>query len=84
MKISVRHVKFSPEEMAYDAPEDTSDWGPSCRGLAAWRAYRRQQRVLAKLEPDVRKAFPDDASVNDALRSLMRGGNGHARRRKSA
>jgi hypothetical protein len=33
---------------------------------------------VVHLEPDVAKAFPDDQSVNDALRSLLRGGKNHA------
>ena len=28
---------------------------------------------LARLEPDVRAAFPSDEAVNEALRSLMKG-----------
>jgi len=44
LKTSVKHVKFSPEEMAYDAPADASHWGPSIRGLKAFRAYLRQRR----------------------------------------
>lgn len=33
---------------------------------------------VVHLEPDVAKAFPDDQSVNDALRSLLRSGKSQA------
>jgi hypothetical protein len=71
-KISVRHVKFTPEEMAYEAPEDTSDWIPvPGRGWAAYEKFRQWKRQMAKLDPEVRKAFPDDRSVNEVLRKVM-------------
>ena len=36
------------------------------------KRYRKGTN-LAKLAPDVRAAFPNDESVNEALRSLMQG-----------
>lgn len=30
---------------------------------------------LARLEPDIRAAFPSDEAVNDALRSLIKSGS---------
>ena len=72
-KISVRHVKFTPEEMAYDpSPEETANWMPVyVKGWPAFRRFLKWKRQLAKLEPEVRKAFPDDKSVNAALRNVM-------------
>ena len=32
---------------------------------------------LARLEPDVRAAFPSDEAVNEALRSLIKSGPSH-------
>ncbi len=32
---------------------------------------------LARLEPDVRAAFPSDEAVNEALRSLIKSGSSH-------
>jgi hypothetical protein len=54
----VRHVKFTPEEMAMDAAD-----------VDASRMHVRHGFV--RLDPDVREAFPDEASVNTALRKVM-------------
>ncbi|MBN8628107.1 MAG: hypothetical protein J0M17_21720 [Planctomycetes bacterium] len=48
---------------------DLGQMGPAIVGKYAERF--RQGTNLAKLEPDVRAAFPTDAAVNDALRSLL-------------
>lgn len=73
-KISVEYVKFTPEEMAYDKPAAESEtWIPVGRGWAAFRRYVKWKRQMARLDPDVRKAFPDDKSVNQVLRAAMKG-----------
>ena len=65
-------MKFTAEEMAYDpSPEETADWVPVARGWKAFMQFREWKRQMARLEPDVRKVFPDDASVNAALRKLI-------------
>jgi hypothetical protein len=46
-----------------------SDVGEGVRGKYF---SQMQSVVLVTLDPDVAVAFPDDAAVNDALRSLMR------------
>jgi hypothetical protein len=58
-KVSHRSVKFTPEEMAYEMPEDVShlDFKPARRRV--------------ELEADVAKVFKDSASVNKALRKLI-------------
>ena len=73
LKASVRHVKFTPEEMAYDpSPEETADWLPvPGRGWEAYRRFANWKRQMARLDPDIRKAFPDDRSVNQMLRKVM-------------
>jgi hypothetical protein len=82
-KVKVHKVKFTAEEMAYDAPAEVDfSKGQVLRGEAAWQKYLSAKRGYAKLAPEVRKAFPDDKSVNEALRSLMRQRPG--RHRKSA
>ena len=52
-------------------PEYTKkDLGAGIRGKY-YEAYK-QAHNLVLLDPEVPKAFPDDKSVNDALRSLLR------------
>ena len=49
-------------------PEYTFDYSKAVRGKYA---HRLQSTQLVTLDPDVAKAFPDSASVNQALRSLL-------------
>lgn len=44
------------------------DWSQARRGFWAGKLRRGNTRVL---EPDIAKAFPDDASVNAALRAVL-------------
>jgi len=99
-KVSVRYVKFSPEEMAYDIDDtDPADWIPVGRGPGATFAKPSKQLIAiwekqlaaaskkhyVRLDPDVRKAFPSNESVNQALRALMKQQkNGKSTRKKSA
>jgi hypothetical protein len=89
-------VKFTPEEMAYDpSPEETANWIPVGRGpgaifakpskqeIAFWRKQVASKKGLVRLDSDVRKAFPNDESVNNALRAFMKGLK-NGKRRKSA
>ena len=51
-----------------------SEYDPSSlKGGVRGKHFVRYQKGtnLARLAPDVRSAFPTDAAVNDALRSLM-------------
>ncbi|MGB7159827.1 MAG: hypothetical protein WBD40_17300 [Tepidisphaeraceae bacterium] len=83
-KFSVRHVKFTPEEMAYDpSPEETADWVPVGRGpgamfakpsreaLAIWKRELERRKGYVRLDSDLRKAFPSDDLVNQALRKII-------------
>jgi hypothetical protein len=83
VKHSVRKVTFTPEEMAYDLPDDTSHFVPVKRAGGNLFAkptkeeIRSHQRKIAasknaKLEPEVRKAFPDDQALNDLLKAFLR------------
>lgn len=47
-----------------------SDLGPMVRGKYA-RRFRKSTNVVV-LDPDVAKAFPNEKTVNDTLRSLLR------------
>ena len=86
-RVKVRQVKFTPEEMAYDAPREVNfKKGLVIQGFDAWKALLSAERGYVRLAPDVRRAFPDDKSVNAALRAMMKpklGSDTH-RSRKSA
>ena len=47
-----------------------SDLGPMVRGKYAQR-FRKSTNVVV-LDPEVAKAFPNEKTVNDTLRSLLR------------
>jgi hypothetical protein len=81
-KIKVRYVKFTPEEMAYDVPADTSDFVFVGRGPGNVFTKPRGVRQVA-LEADVAKVFKSDAAVNNALRKLMEAMPQPAKRRKT-
>lgn len=97
-RIKVRHVQFSPEEMAYDpTPEETEDWMPVGRGpadvfakpskalMALWRHQLAQARTgYVRIDADLRKQFKDAASVNNALRKLVETSLTSGRQKKTA
>src|SRR5579862_3995161 len=68
-KLNVRYVKFSPEEMAYDAPADTSDWVPVGRGRKG--LFAKPDGKFVKLADDVARVFQNTEAVNNALRKLI-------------
>ena len=72
-KPSVKKVKFRPEEMAYDLPEelDFSKLEHIGRGIGAIERHARTHAVQVKLEPDVAVVFKDSAAVNKALRAFI-------------
>jgi hypothetical protein len=54
-RVNVRHVKFTPEEMAIDAADvDMS-----------------KPTGYVRLDPELRHAFPNDKAVNDALKKVV-------------
>jgi len=70
----VRYVEFSPEEMAMDCPMDVTDrkrYPTITRGSKDWKKFINFRNGFVRLSPDVRKAFPTDRAVNDALRDLI-------------
>ena len=84
-KPNVKKVKFSPEEMAYDLPDelDFSKLEYGGRGLEA--IERHAAGRIVNLAPDVAAAFRSSAEVNKALRERMASKqSGSARQRKSA
>ena len=85
-KSTVRHVEFSPEEMAYDIPDDTSHFVPVGRGPNA--VFDKPARATVDLDPDVAEVFNTSKQVNNALRKLIEAmpkqAKASAKRRKSA
>lgn len=76
-KVDVRYVEFSPEEMAMDCPEDISDTGryPTItRGDKDWKKFIKFRNGFVRLDPELRSQFPDNRSVNAALKSYLRRG----------
>jgi hypothetical protein len=88
-KFTVRHVKFTPEEMAYDAPADTSDpkrFPTIARGRKEWEQLLSFKRGYVRLDPDVRAHFKDDKMINELLRKLIEAmpmANGKRRKRSA-
>ena len=67
-------MEFSPEDMAYDCPPDTSDPRkfPSIRpGDKEWSRFLNFRKGFAKIDPELRKFFKTDKAVNDALNELL-------------
>ena len=68
----VKHVKFTPEEMAFDpSAEETERWPLVGRGPAAVFAKPAKSAPLVPLDPDVAAVFQDAPSVNRALCELI-------------
>jgi hypothetical protein len=85
--IDVRYVKFSPEEMAYEAPEDVSDpnrFPTIARGRPEWLEFLAFKRGYVRLAPELRRFFKDEEAVNDALRKLVQAMPGPVKKRKTA
>ena len=70
-------MKKAPSKTAEPALRDNYDFTGGVRGKYAHRYAKGTNVVL--LEPDVAKAFPSAADVNDTLRALA----GIIRRRKA-
>jgi len=73
-KSRVRYVKFSPEEMAYEAPPDVSDpkrFPTIARGQREWEQFLAFKRGYVRLDPELRELFKDDRAVNAVLRKVV-------------
>jgi hypothetical protein len=71
----VRHVEFTPEEMAMDCPLDVSDpqrYPTITRGDKDWKKFIAFRNGFIRLDPALRKQFPDNRSVNAALKSYLK------------
>lgn len=86
VKHNLRFVKFTPEEMEIDAADaDASKRPIIARGKAEWQKFLTYKRGYVRLEPELRKAFPDDKAVNEALRKVVElQAIGTTQRRRSA
>ena len=71
-KHSVKHVKYSPEEMAYDpGPEETERWPLVARGLDEWRRFFAFRRGFVRLEPELATFYGSAETVNRVLKKIM-------------
>ena len=73
-KVSHRNVEFTPEEMAMDCPMDTSDpetYPTITRGDKDWKKFVAFRNGFVRLDPEIRKNFPDNRSVNNALKAFL-------------
>ncbi len=62
-------VSHSSDELR---PEYNFDYSKAVRGKYFRRLVKEGSNVVV-LEPDIAKAFPNSAAVNDALRSVLKG-----------
>jgi len=73
-KVSYRNVEFTPEEMAMDCPMDTSDpdtYPTITRGDKDWKKFISFRNGFVRLSPELRKMFPNNRSVNNALEAFL-------------
>lgn len=73
-----KHEKRRRDELRREY--DFAAMGPGVRGKYA-KAYRHRTNLVL-LSPDVAAHFPDDQSVDAALRTLIRSAGSRQRRRK--
>jgi hypothetical protein len=80
--MSAKRTKPSAEPSAASLREmpEVRDWSRARRGYWAGRLHRGTARHL---EPDLAKAFPDDESVNAALRVVLEAAKAATRKRKT-
>jgi hypothetical protein len=83
--IKIRHVKFSPEEMAYEPPEEVNfKSGIVLRGIEQWKEFLSFERGYVKIDPKLRRQFKDPNEINRALRQWLDNKSVAARKRRSA
>jgi len=72
-KATHKHVKFSPEEMAYELPKEIDVTGlrPIGRGIEAVRKLSDRSKCLVGLDPDVARVFKSADQVNKVLRAII-------------
>jgi len=70
-----KRVKFTPEEMAYELPDEIDVTKPRLVGKGSEivkRLAQRSKRTIG-LDADVAKVFRDSESVNAVLRGIIQG-----------
>jgi hypothetical protein len=72
-KSSHKRVKFTPEERAYELPEqiDLASLHAVGSGAAAVKKLAERSKHVVSLDPDVARDFRDSESVNEALRLVQ-------------
>ena len=81
-----KNVKFTPDEMAYELPEeiDIAKLRNVGKGVEAIEKLARRSKRPIGLDADVARVFRDSESVNTVLRSIIKGLAATRRRKKSA
>ena len=76
-KITHKHVKFTPEEMAYELPDqiDIAKLRSVGKGVETVRMLAERSKHVIGLDPDVAKVFRSADQVNRALRKVIELGN---------
>jgi hypothetical protein len=58
--------------MAYEPPKQVDFAnGLVLKGVEQWKRYLNFKRGWVKLDPEIRRAFPSDRMVNEALRKVI-------------
>ena len=65
-------AKENPEVEAVDADEILPEYDLTNAVRGKYAARYAEGTNLVRLDPDVAKVFPDSASVNEALRALVK------------
>jgi hypothetical protein len=73
LKVRVRKVKFSKEDMIYEPPDDVGDpskYRSVGRGPNAWRAFLNYKSGFVKIPLSLRKVFKTKESIVEALEQM--------------
>jgi hypothetical protein len=72
-KTSHKRVKFTPEEMAYELPDeiDVTKLRHAGKGAEAVKKLIDRSKRTVGLDADVARVFRDSESVNKALRAII-------------
>jgi hypothetical protein len=72
-KIKHKSVKFSPEELDYELPEEVNlrKLRRAGSGIETVKRLAASSRRTIGLDPDVAKVFPDSEAVNGMLRAII-------------
>jgi len=84
-KATHRRTKFTPEEMAYELPDqiDAAKLRPVGRGAETVRMLAERSKRVVGLDPDVAKVFRNADQVNRTLRKVIEMRNATSRKKSA-